>query len=119
MPLDPSNVAQAMMPRTEGLQSPSRTIPAGELKDLGTQALRAPTEAGAGSFGDLLTGMVKDVSAKQAQSAEMSRALMSGQNVPLHRAMIASEEASLSFQLMVEVRNKLLESYQELMRMQV
>jgi flagellar hook-basal body complex protein FliE len=33
--------------------------------------------------------------------------------------MIASEEASISFQLMVEVRNKLLESYQELMRMQV
>ena len=33
--------------------------------------------------------------------------------------MIATEEASISFQMMVEVRNKLLESYQELMRMQV
>jgi flagellar hook-basal body complex protein FliE len=119
MPLDPSNVAQAILQRTEGLQSPSTIIPAGELKDLGTQALRAPSEAGGGNFGDLLSGMVKDVSAKQAQAAEVSRALMSGQNVPLHRAMIASEEASLSFQLMVEVRNKLLESYQELMRMQV
>jgi flagellar hook-basal body complex protein FliE len=40
-------------------------------------------------------------------------------NVPLHRVMIATEEASVSFQLMVEVRNKLLEAYQELMRMQV
>ena len=37
----------------------------------------------------------------------------------LHQAMIAMEEASVSFQLMVEVRNKLLESYQELMRMQI
>jgi flagellar hook-basal body complex protein FliE len=33
--------------------------------------------------------------------------------------MIAMEEANVSFQLMVEVRNKLLESYQELMRMQI
>jgi flagellar hook-basal body complex protein FliE len=39
--------------------------------------------------------------------------------VSLHQAMIAMEEASVSFQLMVEVRNRLLESYQELMRMQI
>jgi flagellar hook-basal body complex protein FliE len=45
--------------------------------------------------------------------------VLSGQNVSLHQTMIAMEEASISFQLMVEVRNKLLESYQELMRMQV
>jgi flagellar hook-basal body complex protein FliE len=45
--------------------------------------------------------------------------LQSGQNVSLHQTMIAMEEASVSFQLMVEVRNKVLESYQELMRMQV
>ena len=37
----------------------------------------------------------------------------------MHQAMIKVEEASVSFQLMVEVRNRLLESYQELMRMQV
>ena len=37
----------------------------------------------------------------------------------MHQAMIAMEEASVSFQLMAEVRNKLLESYQELMRMQI
>jgi flagellar hook-basal body complex protein FliE len=47
------------------------------------------------------------------------RGLVTQQGVPLHQAMIAMEEASVSFQLMVEVRNKLLESYQELMRMQV
>jgi flagellar hook-basal body complex protein FliE len=45
--------------------------------------------------------------------------VLSGENVPLHQAMIAMEEASVSFQLMVEVRNKLMESYQELMRMQI
>jgi flagellar hook-basal body complex protein FliE len=45
--------------------------------------------------------------------------LQSGGNVPLHQAVIAMEEANVSFQLMVEVRNKLLESYQEIMRMQI
>jgi flagellar hook-basal body complex protein FliE len=46
-------------------------------------------------------------------------ALQSGQNVPLHQAVISMEEASVSFQLMVQVRNKLMESYQEIMRMQI
>jgi flagellar hook-basal body complex protein FliE len=45
--------------------------------------------------------------------------LLSGKNVSLHQTMISMEEASVSFQLMVEVRNRLLDSYQELMRMQV
>jgi flagellar hook-basal body complex protein FliE len=45
--------------------------------------------------------------------------VLSGQNIPLHQAMLSVEEASVSFQLMVEVRNKLLDSYQELMRMQI
>jgi flagellar hook-basal body complex protein FliE len=45
--------------------------------------------------------------------------LQSGNNVSLHQTMIATEEANVSFQLMVEVRNRLLESYQELMRLQV
>lgn len=71
------------------------------------------------SFSDVLTGMVREVSAKQAAAGDAVEGVLSGQNVPLHQAMIAMEEASVSFQLMVEVRNKLLESYQELMRMQI
>jgi flagellar hook-basal body complex protein FliE len=46
-------------------------------------------------------------------------ALQGGQNVPLHQAVVAMEEANVSFQLMVEVRNRMLEAYQEIMRMQV
>jgi flagellar hook-basal body complex protein FliE len=114
MPQDLQGLNPALLNRSEGLGKTAGLIPGAELKDLGAASAAKP-----GNFGDLLTGMVKEVSAKQAESAQMSRALLSGENVPLHRVMIASEEASLSFQLMVEVRNKLLESYQELMRMQV
>jgi flagellar hook-basal body complex protein FliE len=75
--------------------------------------------AGESSFSTLLGQMVQDVNAKQMAAGNAVNGLLSGQNVSLHQAVIAMEEASVSFQLMVEVRNKILESYQELMRMQV
>lgn len=71
------------------------------------------------SFSDFLGEMTHDVNAKQAAASDAVQGVLSGQNVPLHSAMLAIEEASVSFQLMVEVRNKLLDSYQELMRMQI
>jgi flagellar hook-basal body complex protein FliE len=71
------------------------------------------------SFASVLGRMVGEVNARQGVAADALNALQSGQNVSLHQAVIAMEEASVSFQLMVEVRNKLLESYQELMRMQI
>ena len=63
--------------------------------------------------------MVNEVGAKQAAAGDAVNGVLSGQNVSLHQAMIAMQEANVSFQLMVEVRNKLMESYQELMRMQI
>lgn len=81
----------------------------------------APSSATAptGDFSGMLTQMVREVQAKQAAASDAVTGVILGQGVPLHEAVIAGEEASVSFQLMVEVRNKLLESYQELMRMQV
>ena len=76
-------------------------------------------QATSGPFGQMLTQFVGEVNDKQAVSGEMVNGLLSGQDIPLHRVMIAMEEAGVAFQMMVEVRNKLLEGYQELMRMQV
>ena len=82
------------------------------------QSLTVAHSAG-GSFADVLGRMVEEVNAKQNVASETVNSLQSGQNVPLHQAVIAMQEANLSFQMMVEVRNKLLDSYQELMRMQI
>jgi flagellar hook-basal body complex protein FliE len=71
------------------------------------------------SFGTMLEGLVSTVSEKQAQSAELTKQVLLGENDQLHQSVIAMQEASVAFTLMVEVRNKLVESYQELMRMQV
>ena len=71
------------------------------------------------TFGSLLGKMVGEVNASQQTANQAMSSLQAGGNVSLHQAMIAVEEASVSFQLMVEVRNRLLDSYQEIMRMQV
>lgn len=79
----------------------------------------AGVETGGGAFERTLGQFVGEVSAQQAAASEAVHGLISGQGASLHQTMISLEEAHVSFQLMVEVRNKLLESYQELMRMQI
>lgn len=79
----------------------------------------SPVQPATESFANMLGRMVEEVNTRQGAANDAVAALQSGQNVSLHQAVIAMEEANLSFQLMVEVRNKLLDSYQELMRMQV
>jgi flagellar hook-basal body complex protein FliE len=125
-----SAIRPAASPELRSLQFPgtdaaAKAIPSQELGSIGTidpstglqPANRAPSPAE--SFETALGQMVGQVSGKQAVASEALTGLMSGQSVSLHQAMIAMEEANVSLQLMVEVRNKLLESYQELMRMQV
>lgn len=70
-------------------------------------------------FGKMLDGLVGTVDAKQTQATELTRRVLLGESDQLHQSVIAMQEAGVAFSLMVEVRNKLVESYQELMRMQV
>jgi len=95
--------------------SPSRDLATPGL-DLASPGVSSSSGA---SFSNVLGGFVQEVSDKQAAASDAVTGLLSGKNVSLHQTMISMEEASVSFQLMVEVRNRLLESYQELMRMQV
>src|SRR5580700_3596221 len=76
------------------------------------------TQAPSGGFGKMLEGLVSSVDAKQAQADKVTQSVLMGDSGQLHQSVIAMQEASVSFSLMVEVRNKLVESYQELMRMQ-
>jgi flagellar hook-basal body complex protein FliE len=93
-------------------------MPGQDLAEI-PSALPGAMPAGSGDFSSLIGKLVADVNVQSANASAQVSALQSGQNVPLHQAVMAMEEASVSFQLLVEVRNKLLESYQEIMRMQV
>ena len=105
----------------EGLKG----VPYQELGNLGAlpapnaPLISAPSGPSGSSFENILGKLVNEVSGKQASAGAAVSGLLSGEKIPLHQAMLAAEEASLSFQLMVEVRNKLLDAYHEMMRMQI
>ena len=106
---------------TQGLGNASKSIPTAEMEKLApaTPSTVGVAQTGGGSFSNVLGQFVNEVNSKQVSANDSVTGLLSGGNVSLHQAMIAMEEANVSFQLMIEVRNKLLDSYQELMRMQV
>lgn len=70
-------------------------------------------------FGAQLNNAIESVNALQTQRDGMVESMVRGEAIEVHEIMTAAEEAQLAFELMLEVRNKLLESYQEVMRMQV
>jgi flagellar hook-basal body complex protein FliE len=70
-------------------------------------------------FGSVFERLVTEVDARQDAAAAATKDVLLGKNDQLHQSVIAMQEASVAFSLMVEVRNKLVESYQELMRMPV
>lgn len=84
--------------------------------DSNTTTSSSATADGAGKFFSELVSKVNDI---QIQSDKSIQGLASGENKNLHEVMIAVEKASISFQFMSQVRNKAIEAYQEVMRMQV
>jgi flagellar hook-basal body complex protein FliE len=77
-----------------------------------------PAATGDGSFAEALAGAVGDVSRLQTESQDIIARFVRGEPVELHQVMAASEEASLSLEIMVEVRNKLADAYRAVMNMQ-
>jgi flagellar hook-basal body complex protein FliE len=70
------------------------------------------------SFGDTLKQFVSGVSDAQDAAGELRDKFVRGEPVELHQVMAAGEEASLSLELMVELRNKVTEAYRTLVNIQ-
>jgi flagellar hook-basal body complex protein FliE len=97
--------------------------------ELRTEALRAPlagapetagaAPAGKPKFADLVTGFVRDVNSLQFQAGHAIDQMMTGEAADVHQVMVAVEEAGIALDLMIEIRNRVLEGYQELIRMQL
>lgn len=84
--------------------------------------LEAPQKrpaAGEASFQDTLEKFVNEVNNLQQNADTSTQKLLSGELQDVHQVMLAMEEANTSFQLMMEMRNKILDAYREVMRMQV
>jgi flagellar hook-basal body complex protein FliE len=71
------------------------------------------------SFGNVLNQALSDVNNLQQQAGQAVEKMVTGEATDLHGVMVAVEKARTSFDLLMEVRNKAIDVYRELMRMQV
>jgi flagellar hook-basal body complex protein FliE len=91
-----------------------RILPA----DLPQAAVPAAGSSGKGSFGDTLKDAVADVDNLGLDARYKVSSLLEGSGAEVHDAMIAVQKADLSFQLMLQVRNKVVQAYQQIAGMQ-
>ncbi len=100
------------------MQIPSLTMPrlnenvAPAREDSGSEAVIS-------GFGKALTSAIAGLNQVQNEADDKSVQLAAGNPIDLHEVMLARETASLDFQLALQVRNKLVEAYQDVMRMQI
>jgi flagellar hook-basal body complex protein FliE len=117
--IDPVS-AQAALNATQRIAPGADGLPVAPVRvDLPGDGVGAPSGPARTSFGELIGDFVQSVDARGKVAEAEARHLMLGESDNLHRTMIATQEAGVAFTLLVEVRNKLVESYQELMRMPV
>lgn len=95
----------------------TRSLP--DLIGRDTGAKQVPVIAeGENSFGNTLTRALNEVSDARDRSGDLTQRFAAGENVELHQVMAASEEAGLALDLLIEMRNKVLEAYRSVISMQ-
>ena len=103
-------------------------VQSGNIEKLFTGTKTAPTEelGGVGSshesaknFSDVLKDSIDKVNTYQVQADTAIKELVAGRNKNIHETMLTIERADTSLKLMMQVRNKVLDAYREIIRMQV
>lgn len=90
---------------------------AGGAASAGAKA--AEEAAGTGSFAGVLKSKLSELNAQQADSAKASQDMATGRVDDIAQSMLRIEQASVSLQMATQVRNKVIEAYQEVLRMQM
>jgi flagellar hook-basal body complex protein FliE len=78
----------------------------------------APAATAGSPFSGIFQSLVDQTSALDRKASEAVTGLLSGQGVEIHDAMIATEKADMAFELALQVRNKAVGAYQQMMAMQ-
>jgi len=79
---------------------------------------QVPVGTGESSFGNTLTRALNEVSDARERSSDLTQRFVNGENVELHQVMAASEEAGIALDMMIELRNKVVEAYRSVISMQ-
>jgi len=95
------------------------TIPSvnGLGQKIGVGGSNAPAAAEGTDFVQTLEDTMQKVESLQTEAEKQVEGMVSGKGVDIHSAMIAVEKADLSFQLMMQVRNKIVDAYQQISQM--
>ena len=84
---------------------------------IGLGGSNSSASSGGTGFVQTLEETMQKVEALQTEAEKQVEGMVSGQGVDIHSAMIAIEKADLSFQLMMQVRNKIVDAYQQIAQM--
>ncbi len=97
------------------------TAPISNITSISMPNLVAPTGSTdqSGEFQKILTGSIDKIEALNNDASDAVQRFMTGENEELHTAVLASQKASLAFDLGLQVRNKVVDAYQEVMKMQI
>lgn len=97
----------------------NRVIP-GILDQVGSTPSKGGTDSkDESNFTELFSNLLESVNGLQNESAQLQDSFLAGEPVELHQVMIKAEEAGVSMDLLLEIRNKLVNAYSELIRMPV
>lgn len=99
-----------------GTSAPSEVRVAREMQ---AQGMETPAADNAKTFSEMLHHSVEQVNVDQVQANEAIHELVAGRSKNIHETMLAVERADTSLKMMMQVRNKVLDAYREVMRMQV
>ena len=102
----------------EQLLSAGLSAVGGALAGGTAPAANAAGAAGQTPFSGLFQSMVAQTSSLDAKASQAVSGLLSGQGVEIHDAMIATQKAEMAFELGLQVRNKAVAAYQQMMGMQ-
>lgn len=84
-----------------------------------TSEVKQPQDISGDNFFETLKGTIGEVNKLHEQADQAVQDLSTGKEKDIHNTMIALEKAEISFQMMMQVRNKIVDAYQTIMRMSV
>jgi flagellar hook-basal body complex protein FliE len=93
--------------------------PIRENENIGKTSSVTPNAANGPSFKDTLKTFMTDVNDMQNKADESIEKMAAGEITDVHQVMAAVEEANVAFNMMMEIRNKVMDAYQEVMRMRL
>ena len=116
--LSAASPLSGIMPRNDMMRAVT-DAGIGDMQVLGKAHGAESMEPAGKSFGQMLQNAIGEVNHAQMHAGDLSKRFAAGEPIDVHQVMIASQEASVALNLAVQVRNKLVDGYQELMRASV